>query len=112
VGKENDEEGASGGSVLAGGEREGGVAGLVRCHVERVSGGGPARGRHPDHTVGAALSEAAALARSGGGLVNRGGPGGSGRGAGESGKERLGGDRALTCGPGWNSAGRRGSNSV
>jgi hypothetical protein len=40
AGKENGEEGASGGSFLAGGEREGGVASLARRHVERASGGG------------------------------------------------------------------------
>jgi hypothetical protein len=40
VGKENGEEGASGGSFLTGGERKGGVAGLARHHVERGSGRG------------------------------------------------------------------------
>jgi hypothetical protein len=40
VGKENGKEGASDGSFLGGGEREGGVAGLARRHVERGSGGG------------------------------------------------------------------------
>jgi hypothetical protein len=70
TGKENGEEGASGGSFPAGGERKGGMAGLARCHVERGSGGGTGArsGR-----LRVALSEAATHTHDGGGLANRGG---------------------------------------